>query len=166
MSPRKSAPPAKVLNLWITASSKNLIKALDRQHPITPVCAHTQAHMQFCILFGRSQIPSNLSKAPGTPAGCLRSATIWEPMGVGWLQVPLERLGAQPPAAQQLWEFPTLLVPGPPAPRHQEGLPDPQNPTPSGQSPACWLLGLPGGGRRGRSPPGTHTVNPRRLLFG
>lgn len=71
---------------------------------------------------------------------------------MGWLQVPLERLGAQPPATQQHWEFPTLFVLGPPAPPHQEGLPDPQNPTPTGQSPARRLPGLPGGGRRGRSP--------------
>lgn len=89
---------------------------------------------------------------PWTPAGCLGSATIWEPMGVGWLQVSLERLGAQPPATQQLWEFPTLLVLDPWPPPHQEGHADPQSPAPTGQFPALRLPGWPGGGQRGRSP--------------
>ncbi|CAI9163731.1 unnamed protein product [Rangifer tarandus platyrhynchus] len=96
MSPRKSAPPAGVLNLWITASSKNLIKVLDRQFPITPVCAHAWAHVPFCILFGSSQIPSNLSVAPGPQldvSGLPPSGNRW---GWGGCKCPLSALERSP----------------------------------------------------------------------
>ena len=95
-------PPARVLNLRITDSSKNLIKALDHQRPTTHMCVHTRAHMQVCVLFrGFTDSPRPVH-GPRTPGGCLRSATIWGRIPGAWLQARQELLGAHPPATQQL----------------------------------------------------------------
>lgn len=165
MSPRESAPPAGVLNLWITASSKNLIKVLDRPRPITPVCAHARAHVPFCILFGGSQIPSHLSVAPGPQLDVSGLPPSGNRCGWDGYKCPLSSLEPSPGHAA------TLGVPNPPCPG------PPASPTPGGTSRPSephphWPVPSPPAPRVARRraaralPPGTHTVNPRRLLFG